>query len=153
MTDTVPEPPLAATAPPAIPPEGRDPATGRILPGHGGRPRGSKNKRRAATLETQEAIEALGPAAVEQVAVALRRCESWAVKLVLDRVLPAGGRTIELNSSDPNAIIDAAAHGHISPDEAARLAQASKTVADAAELKELKAQVEQLELLITALKR
>ena len=74
-----------------------------------------------------------------------------AIKLVLDYTLPRNGRTIELESSDPNALIDAAAMGEISPDEAARLAQAYKTAGDASEMKELKRQVEELELLIGSL--
>ena len=80
------------------------------------------------------------------------RAGEWAaIKLVLDYTLPRNGRTIDLDgTADPNLLIEAATSGEISPDEFARLAQGWKTVTDAADLRDLKHQVEQLELLITA---
>jgi hypothetical protein len=123
---------------------------GKFLPGFGGRKRGSRNR---VSHNSLVAVQALSSEAVAQLAVRMRAGDMQAIRLILEYTLPRGGRTIELESNDPNAIIDAAAHGEISPDEAARLAQAVKTAGDAAELKELKRQVEELELLISSLKR
>ena len=80
------------------------------------------------------------------------RAGDWpAIKLVLDYTLPRNGRTIDLDgTADPNSLIEAVTTGEISPDEFARIAQGWKTVSEAADLKDLKHQVEQLELLITA---
>lgn len=123
---------------------------GRFLPGFGGRKLGSKNKTSRNTLN---AVQNLASEAVNQLAERMRQGDMSAIKLILDYTLPKGGRTVELDSSDPNCLIDAAAMGDISPDESARLAQAYKTAGEASELRELKHQVEQLELLITAINK
>ena len=128
---------------------GRGP-DGKYLPGFGGRPKGAKNKVSRLTLES---VQALSSEAVLHLKERMRAGDMGAIRLILEYTLPRGGRTIDLGTSDPNAICDAAAHGDISPDEAARLAQAFKTAGDAAELKEIKRQVEELELLISSLKR
>ncbi|WP_019516172.1 hypothetical protein [Sphingomonas sp. Mn802worker] len=120
---------------------------GRFLPGFGGRKPGSKNKKGRATLE---AVQNLSSEAVAQLRDKVRAGEWTAVRYVLDYTLPKGGRTVELDSNDPNAIIDAAAMSEISPEEAARLSQAFKTAADASDVKELKRQVEELEGIIGA---
>lgn len=151
MSSEPPQPPPLPIAAPThhIPPEGRD-ALGRIRKGYGGRPPGSKNRR---SIDALNGVQDLAPDAVSKLAILVNQSNFAAIKYVLDATLPRSGRVIELDSSDPNAIIDAAAHGIISPDEAARLAQAYKTAGDAADLKELKQQVEELELLISALKK
>ena len=125
-------------------------AKGTFLPGNGGRPIGSKNKASRAALN---AVQEMSSEAIDRLRDKMREGDMTAIRYILDYTLPRGGRTVELDSSDPNAIIDAAAHGIISPDEAARLAQSYKTAADAADLKEIKAQVDELELLISALKK
>jgi hypothetical protein len=127
--------------------EGRG-ADGRWLPGYGGRARGSKNKTSTKLLKD---VHSLSDDAFEQLASKVRAGDWPAIKLVLDYTLPRNGRTIDLDgTADPNSLIEAATSGEISPDEFARLAQGWKTVSDAADLKDLKYQVEQLELLITA---
>lgn len=123
-------------------------ADGRFMPGFGGRKPGSRNKKGRAALD---AVQALSGEAIAQLRIKLNAGEWTAIRYILDAVLPKGGRTVELDSSDPNALVDAAAMGEISPEEAARLAQAFKTAGDAADVKELKRQVDELEGLITAL--
>lgn len=127
--------------------EGRGP-DGRWLPGFGGRTKGSRNKTSTKLLKD---VHSLADDAFEQLANKVRAGEWVAIKLVLDYTLPRDGRAIDLDgTADPNALIEAATTGEISPSEFARLAQGWKTVSDAADLKDLKYQVEQLELLITA---
>lgn len=140
----VPQPPSPA---PVIP---RDPKTGRILPGAPGRPKGSKNKKGRLTLEAVQSLADDAVAALRQ----LVRHQHWhAVRYVLDRTLPADGRTVELDSAaDPNVAIEALAAGDISPTEFSRIAQGWKTAKDASELSEIKRQVDDLEELIAALK-
>lgn len=123
---------------------------GTFAPGFGGRPKGSKNK---ISRDTLNAVQGLSSEAVFKLRERLQDGDMGAIRLILEYTLPKGGRTIDLGTNDPNAITDAAAHGEISPDEAARLAQAVKTVGDAAELQELKRQVEELELIISSIKR
>ena len=127
--------------------EGRGP-DGRWLAGFGGRPKGSRNKTSTKLLKD---VHSLSDDAFEQLATKVRAGEWLAIKLVLDYTLPRAGRTIDLEgTANPNSLIEAVTTGEISPDEFARLAQGWKTVSDAADVKELKQQVEQLELLITA---
>ncbi len=123
---------------------------GTFGPGNPGRVRGSKNK---VSLASLKAVQDLSSEAIAKLKERVTAGDMTAIKLVLEYTLPKGGRTVELDSSDPNAIIDAAVMGEISPDEAARLAQATKTASEAAELKDLKRQVEELELLITSLSK
>lgn len=123
---------------------------GRFGPGNpgGGRRIGSRN---AVSKQTLTAVQSLASEAVGKLREKMQEGDLTAIKLILQYTLPSGGRLVELETPDPTAIMDAAAMGEISPDEAARLAQAFKTVGDASEVKELKRQVEELELLIGAL--
>jgi len=124
-------------------------AQGRWLPGMApGRKPGSKNKTGVAELRK---VQSFASEAIAKLVERMRDGDMGAVRFILEYTLPRGGRTVDLGSNEPNAIMDAATSGEISPDEAARLAQAAKTVGDAAELKELKRQVEELELLITSM--
>lgn len=146
---TGPEAAPAAPAAPAFNPP-RDPKTGRILPGHAGKPKGMRNKR---TLATLEAVQDLAPSAVKMLGVLVAQGDPAAIKLVLQYVLPRGGRTIDLDgTADPNELVAAFTSGQVSPDEFARAAQGWKTSADAAELKEIAAKIEELEELVSALK-
>lgn len=145
--------PAAAEAVPAQPRFNppRDPATGRILPGHGGKPKGMLHRKTRAALE---AVQAIAPEATSMLSILVRQGNFAAVKYVLDRTLPDGGRVVELDSAaDPNAAIEAVVSGDISPVEFARIAQGWKTAKDAAELSEIKKQIEELEALVSALKR
>ena len=137
-------------AKPHIPPEGRD-EKGRIKPGFGGRQKGSRNK---VSREAVKAVQDLSPIAIQGLAVLIRQTNFAAIKYCLDYVLPRDGRTIDLDgTSDPHKLIEAVTSGEISPSEFARITQGMKAALDAAELKELKAQVDDLEQLIGALKK
>ena len=152
MTATPLSPPACPPPPkpPHIPPEGRD-ARGRIKPGFGGRARGSKNK---ASREAVAAVQELAPKAIESLKVLLAQHNFAAVKYVLDTTLPRDGRPIDLDATtNPHDLMEAVTSGEISPSEFARISQGFKTALDAVELKELKSQVDELELLIAALRK
>lgn len=128
-------------------------SNGKFAPGNpgGGRRIGATD---TISHSTQKAIHGLASEAVAKLAERIRQGDWSAIKFVLDSTLPRGGRCVDLGgSADPNVLIEAATTGQISPDEFARLAQAWKSAGDAADLKDLKHQVEQLELLITSLRR
>lgn len=128
-------------------------SNGKWAPGNpgGGRKIGSTD---AIPHTAQKAVHGLASEAIAKLAERVRNGDFAAIKYVLDCTLPRGGRTIDLGgSADPNVLIEAATTGFITPDEFARMAQAWKSVGDAADLKELKHQVEQLELLITGLRQ
>lgn len=67
-----------------------------------------------------------------------------AIKIVLDYSLPKG-QLVDLETSDLQAIIDAAMNGEISGDEAARLAQSAKLVSDSVAVRELMERLDALE--------
>ena len=118
------------------------------IPGIPNAPRADK---RALANATLEAVQATSSEAIRQLRAKVQQGEWAAIRLVLEYCLPKGGRTVELDSSDPNALLDAIADGTVSPDEAARLAQALKTTMEASDVAELNRKVEELELLITSL--
>lgn len=145
-----PETPEAAPAAPAFNPP-RDPKTGRILPGHSGKPKGMRNKRARVTLE---GVQDLAPDALAMLGALVRQGHLAAIKIVLEYTLPRGGRTIDLDgTADPHKLIEAVTTGEISPDEFARIAQGWKASLDSAELKEIKAQIEELEALVAAMRK
>ncbi|MCV0384039.1 MAG: hypothetical protein K5799_11385 [Erythrobacter sp.] len=136
---------------PWIPPEGRDPKTGRILPGFGGRKPGSRNKQ---SREAVASVQALAGDAIDGLRVLIAQQSFPAIRYVLDMTLPRDGRPIELDAtSSPYDLIEAATSGEISPSEFARLTQGMKAALDASELKELRASVDELETLIATLKK
>ena len=107
MTHTAPKPPPCPPLPdtvqqaddqPWIPPEGRD-ALGRIKPGFGGRPRGSRNK---ASREAVAAVQQLAPQAINGLRVLVAQFNFAAIKYVLDATLPRDGRPIDLDAIDTN---------------------------------------------------
>lgn len=146
---TAPSLPPPLPNPPHIPVEGRGP-DGRILPGFGGRKPGSKNKR---SRETLAAVQDLAPDAIAALRTLVRQ-HSWpAVKFILDATLPAFGRSVELDNETPEAIITAMSNGDISPTEAAKLATAMSAAMGASEMRELKNQMDDLEQLVSALRK
>ena len=124
---------------------------GKFLPGQGGRPPGSRNKKPSAALT---AVQSLSDLAIAKLAMLVSQ-NSWAaIRYVLDMTLPRGGRTVDLDgTADPNELIAAVTSGEISPDEFARIAQGWKTAVDAAEMKAIKAQIDELEQLVSALRK
>ncbi|WP_187336463.1 hypothetical protein [Novosphingopyxis iocasae] len=124
---------------------------GRFLPGQGGRKRGTKNKTSAATLA---AVQEMASLTVLKLKEQVNSGNMRAIELVLTYVLPKGGRCIDLDgTADPHEIIEAMTNGEISPDEFARIAQGWKTAIDAADLSEIKRQVEELESIVVALRK
>lgn len=124
---------------------------GRFKPGQGGRPPGSRNKKPSAALA---AVQSLSDLAIGKLAALIAQNNWAAIRYVLDATLPRGGRTIDLDgTADPNELIASVTSGEISPDEFARIAQGWKTAVDAAEMREIKAQIDELEQLVSALRK
>ncbi|MEG9268301.1 hypothetical protein [Qipengyuania sp. Mu-71] len=124
---------------------------GRFKPGQGGRPPGVRNKKPSGALA---AIQSLSDEALAQLATLVREKNFAAIRLVLEYTLPRGGRTVDLDgTADPNELIASVTSGEISPDEFARIAQGWKTAAEAADLADIKAQIAELETLVSAMKR
>ncbi|MEP3143318.1 hypothetical protein [Qipengyuania citrea] len=124
---------------------------GRFKPGQGGRPPGVRNKKPSGALA---AIQSLSDEALAQLAALVREKNFAAIRLVLEYTLPRGGRTVDLDgTADPNELIASVTSGEISPDEFARIAQGWKTAAEAADLADIKAQIAELETLVSAMKR
>ena len=124
---------------------------GRFKPGQGGRPAGSRNKKPSGALA---AIQSLSDDALVQLATLVREKNFAAIRLVLEYTLPRGGRTIDLDgTADPNELIASVTSGEISPDEFARIAQGWKTASDAADLKDIQAQIGELEQLVSAMRK
>ena len=158
----------SAVPPPACPPPPKPPAQagggepwikpnqrgpdGRIRAGTGfkGRKPGSQNVR---SREALAAVQDLAPDAITSLRTLVKQHHWHAVRYVLDVTLPALGRTVELDSTTPDALLQAVANGEISPTEFSKIAVGMKSAMDASELKELKSQVDELEQLIGALKR
>jgi hypothetical protein len=127
--------------------DGRD-ARGRFGPGNTGRPRGSRNR------INKQVLDALGDLSSQAVMVLrenLTQNNLKAAIYVLDRFLPSE-RSIEIQSTDPQAWSDALADGDLTPGEAAKAAQAMKVLADAAEVREIKAKLDELEAMFAALR-
>jgi len=126
-------------------------AGGRFKPGHGGRPPGVRNRKPSGALA---AIQSLSDLAIAKLTGLICEGNFAAIRYVLDFTLPRGGRAIDLDgTADPNELIAAVTSGEISPDEFARIAQGWKSASDTADLKDLTAQVAELEMLISALKK
>lgn len=128
--------------------EGRD-TMGRFAAGNSGKPRGATHKLNASVLA------ALGDLTSEAMAVLkaqLSQGSLRAAQYVLDRYLPSE-RVVALESVHPDSIADALATGEATPSEAAKMANTFKTVADASEVKDLRARLDEIEALIAASKK
>ncbi|MGB3752750.1 MAG: hypothetical protein WA954_02510 [Parerythrobacter sp.] len=126
-------------------------SAGQFKPGQGGRPAGSRNKKPSGALA---AIQSLSDIALAQLATLIYEKNFAAIRLVLEYTLPRGGRTVDLNgTADPNELIAAVTSGEISPDEFARISQGWKSAIDAADLGDIKAQVSELEQLVSAMRK
>ena len=114
-----------------------------------GRRIGSENK--AAKQRVGE-VQALWPKARAQLEARVEAGDMTAIKLVCDYCLPRGGRPIDLESIHPNAAIEAAMLGDISPDEFARLSQGLKTAMDASNIDDIRKSLDELELLVASMR-
>lgn len=125
-------------------------AAGQFLPGSGGRPRGSKN---AVSRNALAAVQDLSSLAILKLKDRIIAGDMNAIRLCLEHTLPRGGRTIELDTTDPHGWADALAHGDISPTEAATAAQALVKLNEIAEIGELKTRIDELATLVAMSKR
>ena len=118
---------------------------GRLLPGHGmGRPKGAVSKDAAVI---RQAVRDRGPAAWAALDKALSEGSWKAISWVLDRVVPAE-RAPPITSTDPSDLAQAIVDGDVTPSEAAKLAAAFRQVAEADQLKQLFARLDEVERLL-----
>lgn len=118
---------------------------GTFAPGHGGRPRGTKN---AVSRNALAAVQNLSSLAILKLRERLDAGDMQAIRLTLEFTLPRGGRTVELDTTDPTAWADALAHGDVSPTEAATAAQALVRLNEVSEIAELAKRIDEFEQLI-----
>lgn len=124
-------------------PDGRD-ALGRFGPGNPGKPVGARSKNQVSRAALT-AVQGLSSLAILKLRERIDAGDMQAIRLCLEFTLPRNGRAIELDSADPSAWADALAHGEISPDEAARAAQALAKLSDVAEMEDLRKRLDELE--------
>jgi hypothetical protein len=117
-------------------------ADGTFAPGHGGRPRGTKN---AVSRNALTAVQNLSNLAILKLRERIEAGDMAAIKLCLEFTLPRGGRTIELDTANPTEWADALAHGEVSPTEAAQAAQALVKLNEAGEIAELAKRIAEIE--------
>lgn len=115
---------------------------GTFAPGHGGRPRNTKNK---VSRDALAAVQSLSSLAVMRLRERIEAGDMAAIKLCLEYTLPRGGRAIELDTTNPSEWADALAHGEVSPAEAATASQALAKLTEIAELDELRKRIDELE--------
>lgn len=114
---------------------------GRFLPGSGGRPLGAKNKVPRSVLAQ---IQAMGDGAVQKLWQAVCLGESWAIQLVIQKILPAG-RQIALEGFTADDLRDALINGDLDPVEAKTLSAVLKNLREIEDLDEIKAKLEELQ--------
>ena len=130
----------------AAPAPARD-ARGRLLPGHGmGRPKGSKSRTNAAVLA---ALGDLSGQAVQVLRDKLAEGDSKVAMFILARFTPAD-RAVDLEGAAPADILAAIAEGAVTPGEANKLANAVKTLKDAAAVDAMRSRLDEIEALLVA---
>lgn len=117
---------------------------GRWLRGPG-RPIGSRNK---ISSELAKQIRSLGSRAVEALAIAIDKQESWAIQLVIKMVVP--GRLIEMYGSEPIDIRNAFETGQISADEMKAIATGLEKLKSVESIDELRQRLDELEAILAA---
>ncbi|WP_156842823.1 hypothetical protein [Novosphingobium aquimarinum] len=121
---------------------------GQFGPGNPGRPKGSRNRLNAQLLDK------LGDLTSQSILVLRERLNANDLKAamyILDRFLPTS-RSIEINSTEPNAWADAMAAGDLTVAEGHKAASALKLIADSQEVRDLRARLDDLEQVIAAAK-
>lgn len=121
--------------------DGRD-AFGRFAQGNLGRKPGSKN---VVSRNALIAVQNLSSLAVMRLRERIDAGDMSAIRLCLEYTLPRGGRTIDLDTANPNAWADALAEGEISPTEAATAAQALVKLSEVAEIEDIRKRLDELE--------
>lgn len=117
---------------------------GRWLRGPG-RPIGSRNR---ISSELAKQIRSLGPRAVEALAIAIDKQESWAIQLVIKMVVP--GRLIEMYGSEPIDIRAAFETGEIGADEMKAIATGLEKLKSVESIDELRQRLDELESILAA---
>lgn len=112
----------------------------------GGRKVGAKGKFNASALDNLGNLVGPSFAVLKD---KLAAGDLKAAMFVLTRFLP-DSRVIDMPSGEPSAWADAMAAGEITVGEAGKAAQALKVIADASEVRELRARLDELETLISA---
>lgn len=120
-------------------------ASGRYLPGHGGRRPGSRNK---IAHETIKKIQEMRGDAIQQLRNLVTAGDIKEITYVLDRIIPKNGRTIELDDTRPSTIAEMLADGSINPEEARDIAATIKSLREIEELEQLRAKLIELEAIV-----
>lgn len=112
-----------------------------------GRPKGSRNK---ISRDALAAVKGLTDPAIAALRQQVEAGDMRAIAYVLDRVLPKGGRAVELDAADANAVRTALIDGDLTPSEAAELAQALAKLNEIEALATLSDRLSELEAAVAA---
>ena len=119
---------------------------GTFAPGNPGKPKGAKHR---FNREVLERLGGLTSKAMETLERKLDEGDLKAATFVLSRFLPSE-RVVDIGSTDPKAVADAVADEGLTPTEANRVAQAVKTLKEAAGVDEMRARLDEIEALLIA---
>jgi hypothetical protein len=119
-------------------------AQGRLLPGSGGRPKGSRNR---VSVQAIAKIRELTDDAFVALAENVQKGDQRAVEYVLDKVIPQG-RLIELEAATPAAVAEALVSGQLSPEETKHISTALAKLSELEDLAAVKQRLVQIEALL-----
>lgn len=119
--------------------------SGKFLPGAGGRPLGSKNKKTRASVA---AINSLHDLAFQKLKELLEAGNPSVVEFTVKSLLPTGGRAVQLDDMSVEGLSDAVASGTISPTELRQLASGIERLKRTADLDALQERLEQIERML-----
>jgi hypothetical protein len=119
---------------------------GKFGPGNPGKPKGARGRAGKAEIDRLRARSEKVWAVIDQRLA--ENCVKTALFLA-SRMLP-DVRSIELDSVQPEDVAEAIAAGEITVSEAAKLANAVKTLKDAAAVDEMRARLDEIEALLAA---
>lgn len=111
----------------------------------GGRPVGAKGR---ATKESASAIQSLHDLAFLKLTELLSAGNPSIVEFVVKSLLPAGGRTVQLDDVSADGLIAALSDGIISPSELRQIAAGIEKVRNVAEIDSINARMDALERLL-----
>lgn len=117
---------------------------GRFLPGQGGRPKGSRNRFAATTMQE---IKNLKDSAMLSLTAQVAAGNMDAVRFVLERIV-GRSRMIELEGGSPADITNALVSGGISTEEAKAIATVVEKLRRVEDLDALAARLEEIEKLL-----
>lgn len=117
---------------------------GKFLPGQGGRPKGSKNRFAA---DTMNQIKEMTPDALASLNAQVRQGNIDAVRFVLERVV-GRSRMVELDGDQPQDITAALIAGGISTDEAKAIATVVEKLRRVQDMDALAERLDRLETIL-----